>query len=333
VSPRTRVYLAVVLVALGAAGAVVAGVLLTRTTPGGATRPPAAARLRAGAPPLVLDLGVRDDPEARALRGAARLYVKGSRNAAGRIFGRYGSPQAQVGAALAAWPEKPARRPVSLARLEALAAAHPRSALVQLHLGLALIWVGRTADALAAWRAAARAAPDSASAVRAGDLLHPRSPSGLPIFEPSFSPPKTLAALAPAAQVASLAHSARADGVRAKLLYGVVLQRLGRPISAEREYAAAAALAPRNPDAQVAAAVGRFDKDHPERAFSTLGPLVRVFPHVSTVRFHLGLLLLWIGRIEDAKRELRLAHAEDPPSPLGREAKRLLNRLEGARTK
>jgi tetratricopeptide (TPR) repeat protein len=333
VSPRVRVYLTVVLAALGAAGAVVAGVLLTRTTPGGAGSSPAAARLRAGTPPLVLDLGVRDDAEARALRRAARLYQKGRRSAAGEIFARYASVQAQVGAALAAWPPKPARRPVSLARLEALAAAHPRNAFVQLHVGLGLIWVGRTADALAAWRAAVRGDPDSASAVRADDLLHPRSPSGLPIFEPSFAPSKGLARLAPAEQVASLARSARRGGVRAKLLYGVVLQRLGRPISAEREYASAAALAPNNPEAQVAAAVGRFDKDHPENAFSRLGPLVRQFPRASTVRFHLGLLLLWIGRIEQAKSELRLAYAEGPTSTLGREANGLLNRLGNARTK
>ena len=39
--------------------------------------------------------------------------------------------------------------------------------------------------------------------------------------------------------------------------------------------------------------LARLDKTHPERAFSRLGPLSRRYPHASTVRFHLGLLLLY----------------------------------------
>ena len=115
--------------------------------------------------------------------------------------------------------------------------------------------------------------------------------------------------------------------MRAKLLYGVALQRLERPVSAERQYAAAAALAPRDPDARVAAAVGLFDKDRPALAFSRLGPLVRTFPRAPTVRFHLGLLLLWSGQVKAAKTELRLARAEGPQTPLGREASAFLARI------
>ena len=83
-----------------------------------------------------------------------------------------------------------------------------------------------------------------------------------------------------------------------KLLYGVALQRLGHQVSAERAFAEAARLAPDDAEAQVAAAVGRFDKTHPERAFSRLGPLSKRFPHAATVRFHLGLLLLWLGEVK-----------------------------------
>ncbi|MGB2951776.1 MAG: hypothetical protein WBB74_00130, partial [Gaiellaceae bacterium] len=122
-------------------------------------------------------------------------------------------------------------------------------------------------------------------------------------------------------------------GVRQKLIYGVVLQQLGHQLSAERIYAAAAALAPRDPDTRVAAAVARFDKDHPERAFSRLGPLVRVFPRAPTVRFHLGLLLAWLGQVDAAKRQLRLAYALGPSSPLGTEARSFLQRLVSIRTK
>jgi hypothetical protein len=207
---------------------------------------------------------------------------------------------------------------------------------VLLHLGYAKFWVGKAKEAAAAWRNAAQAQPDSAYAQRANDALHPDFPAGQPLFVPSFPAPRGLARLAPPAQLASLARSAQRDDPRAKLLYGLALQRLGHRISAGRQYAAAARLAPRSADAQVAAAVGRFDKSRPAAAFSRLGPLTRRFPHAATVRFHLGLLLLWLARnqpgsVEEGKRQLRLAQAEQPGSRPAREAKRLLAGLENVR--
>ena len=82
----------------------------------------------------------------------------------------------------------------------------------------------------------------------------------------------------------------------------------------------------------MAAAVGLFEKSNPSRAFSRLGPLVRTFPRAATVRFHLGLLLLWLGRVDEAKRQLALARADAPRSTLGREANRFLVRLRGIGT-
>jgi Flp pilus assembly protein TadD len=227
----------------------------------------------------------------------------------------------RVRSAMSAWPDG------TLGRLRALAAANPQSGFVRLNLGIALYWAGRQAGAATAWRAAKRVDPDTPSAVRAASLLHPEMARGLPTFVPGFNPPARLAGLAGDRQLAALARAARAPDVHAKLLYGVALQRIGRPLSAERQFAAAAALAPDDPEARVAAAVGLFDKDDPARAFSRLGPLVERFPRAPTVRFHLGLLLLWIGRVQKAKEELRLARAEGPRTPLGREADRFLVRL------
>jgi hypothetical protein len=198
-------------------------------------------------------------------------------------------------------------------RLRALADAHPSSAFVRLNLGLALFWRRDDAGALAAWKRAKQSAPDTPSAVRAGDLLHPRSPGGLPKFQPSFEHPKTR--------------------VQRLLVRGVQLQYSDRPLSAERQFAAAAALAPDDPDAQVAAAVGLYDKDRPAVAFGRLGPLVRRFPHAQTVRYHLGLLSIWLGSFVEARRELRLVAAENKKTSFGREATLLLNRLENVRTK
>ena len=203
---------------------------------------------------------------------------------------------ADVRAALRAWPNR------TIPRLQTLATANPRSGFVRVNLGLALFWARRDAAAASSWRDAARVDPDSPSAIRAGDLLHPGSPPGLPFFVPS-------------------------GRVDARLAQGLVFQRAGRPVSAERAFAAAARAAPDDPQTLVAAAVSRYRKDDPARAFSRIGPLAARFPHSQTVRFHLGLLSIWIGDFREAKRQLELARDEGPQTKLGREAKTLLASL------
>jgi tetratricopeptide (TPR) repeat protein len=204
----------------------------------------------------------------------------------------------QVRDALKAWPAGTARR------LRIIAQRYPQSALVQLELGLALALSGQQADAIRAWRAAERVQPDSPSAVRAQDLRHPGGAPGLPPFVPSFT------------QVT--------NAVEAHLLRGAAYQQFLRPISAEREFLAAVRAAPNDPEALTAAAVGLYDKDRPALAFSKLGPLARRFPHAQTVRFHLGLLLIYFGDVPRARRELALAHAQGPRTPLGKRAETLL---------
>ena len=301
--------------ALTAAGVVVFGVVATRG------HVPASAKPRSGHPPLSLALGDRADREARELNRAQRLYAGKHYSEAATIFGRYRSLEAQVGSSLAAWPSG------SIERLENLQAEHRRSALVGLHLGLAYYWDRRNDDALATWRAAARDQPDTPYAVRAGDFLHPQYAPGLPRFVPSFQPSLRIRALPGPQQVAALRADAAHGGAHAKILYGTALQQLGRPVSAEREFAAAARLAPRDPDARVAEAVGRFDKAKPARAFGTLGPLTRVFPRAQTVRFHLGLLLLWSAQVKEARKQLLQARNQDPNSLLGRQARQYLAAL------
>lgn len=319
VTPRTRVALVVAVTAASASALTVGATVLTKVEreppPSAADRPPSRP------PPLALDLGVRTDPVARALRRAETLYARGRRAEARRVFTRYRDAQAQVGAALASWPRE------TVARLRRLTKEHPRSAVVRLHLGLALAAEGRGREAREAWRSAERAGPDSASAVRAEGLLHPRFAPWVPIFTPSFAAGANDGRLSAARRVAAIARSARDGGPREKMLYGVVLQQLGRRLSAERVFSEAARMAPSRAEPQVAAAVGRFRKARPERAFSRLGPLARRFPRAATVRFHLGLLLLWSGEPDAAKRQLALAGAARPNARLAREAKRLLARL------
>jgi tetratricopeptide (TPR) repeat protein len=325
VSRRTRVFALVALAALVAGGAAVGAALFLGDDEERRGGP------REGVPPLVLDLGLRTDAEAVDLRRAERLYADDKRREAGAVFERYDSPPAEIGAAFAAWPDD------SVTRLEELAEAHPRNARVLLHLGFAHFWAGRDADALDDWRRAARVEPDSPSAGRAEDVLHPNFPRGRPLFVPSFRTPAELTRLSAPRQFAVLARRARDDDLRAKLLYGAALQRLGRRVSAQRQFDGAARLAPSNPEAQVAAAVVRFDKARPSEAFSRLGPLSRRFPRAQSVRFHLGLLLLWLARIEqnaveEGTSQLRRARMLGPGTVLGREAERLLNRLEDVET-
>ncbi len=317
-SRRTRL-IVVVAIALAAALGVAAGAALVGRGDGEDRR-------QKGVPPFVVDLGVRTDPEAQALRRAAKAFADRDRPRAARILRDRRSLQAQVGAALATWPAG------SRGRLEQLAVEHPGSGAVLFHLGLARFWDGDADRAVEAWRAARTRDPDTAYAVRASDLLFRNFAPGLPTFVPSFRADPRLRTLSAPKQLAVLERRARGRDARAKLLYGLALQRTQRPVSARRQYAAAARLAPNDLEALVADAVGRFDKERPQAAFSRLGPLSRRYPRAATVRFHLGVLLLWLGQVPDARRQLGLA-AQARESSLAREATALLDRLEGVRMK
>jgi tetratricopeptide (TPR) repeat protein len=316
----------VLLVAAVSAAAVgVVGAAVVSSDGGSATTTTSESELREGRPPLSLSLGFRTDRESRDLRRGTALYQRGNTGTAAALFAKHDSLEAKVGSALATWPEG------SLDRLEQLAKLYPEIAVVQLHLGLARLWANQ-GDAVAAWRAAIDAQPDTPYAIVAGNLLHPQLPRGLPVFIPSFAASPEITRLPAARQLEALRRAAERGGVRERLLYGVGLQRVGRPISASRAFASAARAAPGEVEAQVADAVGRFDKDAPERAFGRLGPLTRTYPNEPTVRFHLGVLLLWTGRIEAAQRQFRLAARTQPGSPLAREAERYLETIRRARS-
>ena len=320
-SARTRVRLIVGVFALVAA-AVVAGVALISRGDSSPDR---------RAPVLELSVLLGDDAEAQALRSAERAYDSGQTQEARSQFTAVlhddpESVEAAVGAAIASWPDG------TLERLRELEAAHPDSALVHLHLGLALYADGQQDAAAAEWRKAVETEPDSQSAVRAGDLLHPEIAPGLPSFFTTIAAPQGLAGKSAQEQLDVLEGAARTGGADDWLLYGTALQRVGKPLSARAAFDRALELAPESLDAKVAAAVGGFDKDDPSTAFSRLGPLARDNPDSALVRFHLGVLLLWIRDVKDARAQLEKAAATMPESLYSREAKSLLSRLEGIGT-
>ena len=281
--------------------------------------------LREGRPPLSFALGFRSDDEAHDLAEGAALLQRGKVDEAAALFAAHDSLEAKVGSAFVAWPDG------TLDRLEQLAKLYPEVAVVQLHLGLARLWANE-GDPTEAWRAVLDAEPDTPYAIVAGNLLHPNLPRGLPAFIPSFTAPAALTKLPPARQLEALRVAAERGVVREQLLYGVGLQRVGRPVSAARVFDAAAHAFPADVEAQVAGAVGAFDKAAPEKAFGRLGPLSKTYPNEPSVRFHLGVLLLWTGRIEGAQRQFRLAAQARPGSPLAREADRYLETIRRARS-
>jgi Flp pilus assembly protein TadD len=322
-----RVVVIVALAALIAAAAVV-GVTLLQTRGERTTVPGAVVTPRAGQPPLDLNFGVDTSAEAAALTRAQTLYNANHLAQAAAIFARYDSVEAQVGAAFAAWKQN------GLATVQQLADAHPGSSVALLHLGIAEYWAGQNADAVAAWDKAAKVGADSPYGVKAEDLLHPTLKiPGLPYLVLDFDVPHAIAKLPAAQQLAALARAAAKPDARAKLLYGSALWGLQRPLSAEQQFEAAAKLTPQDPLARTAAAVGLFTKANPVKAFSRLGPLTGVFPRAAVVRFHLGLLLLWSGERKKAVEQLRLAAADQPSSSYAEDARRLLSRLPGTRSK
>lgn len=322
-SARGRVTLLVAAIAVAAVAIVAGAVLSADGDSAGVQSNTTAPEVREGRPPLSFALGFRSDAVARELRQGAALYQRGDVEEAASLFARHDSLEAKVGAAFAVWPDG------TLDRMEQLAKLYPEVAVVQLHLGLARLWANE-GDPVEAWRAALDAEPDTPYAVVSGNLLHPNLPRGLPAFIPSFTAPVAITKLPPALQLEALRRAAGRGGAREQLLYGVGLQRVGRPAAAARVFDAAARAFPRDVEAQVAGAVGQFDKDAPEKAFGRLGPLSRTYPNAPSVRFHLGVLLVWTGRIQAAERQFRLAATARPGSPLAREADRYLETIRRA---
>jgi tetratricopeptide (TPR) repeat protein len=322
VTSRGRIVGLVALVSVAAVAAVAVAVVAAGDS---GSAPVPEARPRPGRPPLSFALGFRTDRDARLLARGAAMYERGDVGQALGVFNLSDSLEAKVGAALAAWPEG------TLDRLEQLAKLYPDSGVVQLHLGLARLWA-RQGDPVEAWQAVGEGEPDTPYAVLASNLLFPQVPRGLPMFVPSFSAPADVTRLPAGSQLGALRARAERGGVRELLLYGIGLQRVGRPVSAREVFEQAARRAPHDVEAQVAAAVGSFDKGQPEIAFGRLGPLTRTFPDEPTVRFHLGVLLLWTGRVDGAARQFRLASRTKPGSPLAREAARYLRTIRRARS-
>ena len=314
--------LAIVAVAAAAAAAGTVGATYLQTRGESTTQPGAVTTPRKGRPPVWFEFGLRTDRQARDLANAMTLLNKGRVAPAEAIFARYHSLQAQLGDVFARWPKS------GLVDVKRLASSHP-GPVAQLHLGYAYAWAGRNADAVTTWQRVASRYPDSPEAVEAENLLYAdKAAPGLPFLVTPLDLPSLTAT-----SFAGLERAAAGDDVDAKLRYGIALWHLWRRVSAEKQFAAAARLAPSDPAAQTYAAVGRFTKRAPVRAFGRLGPLTGTFPKAAVVRFHLGVLLIWTKKVEEGLAQLRLAVVDEPDSVYAKEAKALISALPGHGTK
>jgi tetratricopeptide (TPR) repeat protein len=253
------------------------------------------------------------DPKRADLQMAigSEQLVRGDGEAATAAFTtarRLGDRSADVALAVAGYdPKEP---DATIARLRLLAPTQPFAAY---ELGVVQLWAGRIALATAALKAVRDAAPESFYGVKADDLLHPTMQAGYPLFVPAESPPA-------GATTATLAAAARAnpEDAVAQLQYGASLQAEGRRTEATAAYRQAIKADPSRVEAQVALAVGGFQKDDPAKAFGIIGPLARDHTGDPSPRFHLGMMLLWIGQPEQAKAQFQQVAKEAPGTRLAR---------------
>ena len=254
-------------------------------------------------PVLQLELGLRRDAEAQALRQAQVLLDSDCEaTQAAAIFKRYSSVEARLGLAFAEWTG-----PQSLPGVQAIVADAGDSPVALINLGWADYQAGQNADAKSAWKRTASGFADSPYAVDALDALNPGVAPGLPPI------------VVDASAVPATARTALVAGVR--------FWELEHVVSARQQFDRAARLAPSSPETLVAAAVARFSPAEPLAPFPHLGPLSGQFPGDAIVRLHLGELLLWTRQVAKGTKQLRLAVSEQPASIYAKTAERILKAL------
>ncbi len=249
-----------------------------------------------------------DRADAQMALGAARLAA-GDAAGARRAFEAavaLGESGGAVGQIVASYD--PAHPDPTLNQLDALGA----SPLAAFEHAVVELWAGHVAVASDELRSLRDGDPESFYGVKADDLLHPTFESGYPFFVPATEPP----ANADLGALASAATAAPHD-VNAQLQYGAALLSAGRRREARAVFARALTADPGSVEAQVASAVAAFSKDQPAASVGLVGPLVRDHPGDPSPRFHLALMLIWMGLRDRALAEFAQVARDAPATRLG----------------
>jgi tetratricopeptide (TPR) repeat protein len=282
--------------------------------------PPRSSAPLTGAPPLVLDLPVHPRGGEAALArvsaeiGAGRRARAESALRRARALLGAGDMRVQVAGALLRY--RPGEVDTSIGVLRALVSDDDRAPVPALHLGLALLWAGQRAEAIAELRETRSLDPDGLYGRTADNVLHPSYRKNYPLWVRSrfvHGSPAQLRARA----------VAQPRSVPTQLDYAYALQFSSRTRArfvAEK----ALALDASDIDAQVAVIVLGFDKDVPAQAVGQLGQLMQSRAGEPSPRFHFGELLSWIGQNAKAKQEYEQASELDPKGLIGRFARSVL---------
>jgi tetratricopeptide (TPR) repeat protein len=305
---RRRRILLLTAVALVAGGAGATAVALTSGGDGGTTQAATRAAPFKGKPPLSLELPGPAVP--KDATPAERLAIARARLPSGDV-------RIRVGEAIVGYdPHDPSRA------LAALRALPQDDAVVTFHLGLAEIWAGNRQAAIDAWERTKRLDPFGYYGTLADDALHP--PPQQHLGYPPYFPPRPVNGTPAELRAAAQAHP---DEPGRWLDLAVALESQDRPaaLAAARR---AVELDPNGISARVAFLVLSYDKDDPAKTFGQLGPLLQQTGGNTEIRFHLGVLSLWIGLRDKALGEFRQVAKDQPDGPYARFANAFVAELE-----
>ena len=238
----------------------------------------------------------------RPSQGASRSTRPASAREAEKLFARHNSLEARVGESFSNWPNG------TVAGLTQLSGLHPKSAAVQLNLGIARFWAGE-GGAEDAWKSAASLEPDTAYA---RDGRQP-APPGLRAQPADLRPVDGGAGRRPQARRAGAARAARApraDGHGSPIACSTASRcsgsaSSGRPSASSRRPPGRRRTIRRRAWQRPSGCSTRPTR---RRRSPGSGRSRATFPKAATVRFHLGLLLLWSGQVKEARRQLELVH-------------------------
>jgi tetratricopeptide (TPR) repeat protein len=259
-----------------------------------------------GKPPLVLDLpGTPTDGSTDAQLKAAeqRLPAGDVRIAVARAIVGYTPGDRQ-------------------ATIDALRELPQDDAVVAFHLGVAELWAGDPKDAQADLRHAKQLDPYGFYGERADNALHYNMPRGYPWYFPPTTPAErpSLAKLR-----AAVKANPRNSAAWLQLAVALEQQHRMQAIEAARKAVEASptAVSPR-----VALAVLSFDKDRPAASMGQLGPMLQQDEGNTEIRFHIGLLSLWVGLTTQALGEFRQVLREDPHGSYAKLSQSFIDKLD-----
>ncbi|MGZ4481049.1 MAG: tetratricopeptide repeat protein, partial [Gaiellales bacterium] len=230
---------------------------------------------------------------------------------------RPGSVEAAVAAAVRGYdPAQPDRAVAALQRLP------QNNATVVFHLGEVQLWAGDRRAAAETFIRVERLDPCGFYGRIVDGLLFS---SELPCYPPYVSATQRRG-MTPARLRQAVSDHPRDAEAWVRLAASEQFSHRAAAVRAARR---AVELDPTGISPRIALAVISFDKANPAATMGVLGPLSQQAPSNPELRFHMGVVLLWLRQTEDALAQFRQALADDPHGSYGSAARQFLDKLKG----